>query len=111
VALDPLVQADQLGWPLRLESGAAAEALIGTMIDHVISSVAQAPAMALMVRLGPAGFELLPLLLAIRRGRLGRRARVGRRARGLVRPLQAQHQLNQLRLAATLKLATTHPQP
>src|SRR3954453_8425346 len=59
--------------------------------------------MPFVARLGAAGFRLLPLLLAIRRGRL----RGG--ARRLLRTLQTQHQLDQLCLAQTLKLATTHP--
>src|SRR4051794_31090001 len=43
-----------------------------------------------MAGLGPAGLGFLPLLLAIRRRGLGGGAR------GLLRPLQAQHQLDQL---------------
>src|SRR4051794_11295760 len=38
-----------------------------------------------------------------------RRRGLGGGARGLLRPLQPQHQLDQLFLAQTLKLATTHP--
>src|SRR4051794_10232535 len=56
-----------------------------------------------MAGLGSARPGFLPLLLAIRRRGLGGGAR------GLLRPLQAQHQLDQLFLAQTLKLNTTHP--
>src|SRR3954452_13215124 len=50
-----------------------------------------------------AGLGLLPRLLPVRRGRLGGGAR------GLLGPLQTQHQLDQLVLAQTLKLAAPHP--
>src|SRR4051812_7528073 len=59
--------------------------------------------MALMTGLGSAGLGLLPLLLPVRRGRLGGGAR------GLLGPLQTQHQLDQLVLAQTLKFAAPHP--
>jgi hypothetical protein len=55
-----------------------------------------------MSRLGATGLGLIPTLLAIRRGWLGRGAR------GLLRSLQSQHQLNQLFLAQTLKIAAAH---
>ena len=53
-------------------------------------------------RLGATGFGALAALLGIGGGRLGGGAR------GLVWALQAQHQLDQLLLAQTLKLVTAH---
>src|SRR4051812_28635497 len=61
------------------------------------------PAVTLMAGFGPARLGLLALLLAIGRGWLGGGAR------GLLRSLQPQHQLDQLVLAQTLKLAAPHP--
>ena len=101
--LDPLVHADRLGRQIRRQSGSAARALAGTVIDDPIGRLAHGPAVALVAGLGAAGLGLLPLLLAIRRGRLGGGAR------GLLWPLQPQHQLDQLFLAQTLKLAAAHP--
>src|SRR5215212_7588906 len=101
--LDPLVHADRLGQQVRAERRSAAGALARTMLDDLIGRLAHHPAVALMARLGPARLGFLPLLFAIRRRGLGGGAR------GLLRPLQAQHQLDQLFLAQTLKLASTHP--
>ena len=84
-------------------SAAAAGAAVGTMLDDLIGVVTHHPAVAFVARLGPAGLGLLPPLLAIGCGRLGGGAR------GLLRPLQPQHQLDQLFLAQTLKIAATHP--
>jgi circadian clock protein KaiC len=56
-----------------------------------------------MARLGATGLGLIPPLLTIGRGRLGGGAR------GLWRTLQPQHQLNQLFLAQTFKIAAAHP--
>jgi hypothetical protein len=67
--LDPIVHADRLGWQIAGQSRLAARALLGPMIDHTIGPLAQGPAMPFVARLGAAGFRLLPLLLAIRRGR------------------------------------------
>src|SRR5215211_9447561 len=100
--LDPLVDADRLGQQVRAERHSTAGALARTVLDNRIGRLAHHPAVALMAGLGPAGLGFLPLLLAIRRGWLGGGAR------GLLRPLQAQHQLDQLFLAQTLKLNTTH---
>src|SRR4051812_25408895 len=72
------------------------------MLDDSVGHLAHLPAMALMTRLGPAGLGLLAPLLAIR----GRR--LGGGVRGLLRPLQPQHQLDQLLLAQALKLAPAH---
>src|SRR5215218_403676 len=88
--------------PCHSRSLATAGALARTGLDTRIGRLAHHPTVALMAGLGPAGLGFLPLLLAIRRGWLGGGAR------GLLRPLQAQHQLDQLFLAQTLKLATTH---
>src|SRR5215210_9298221 len=100
--LDPLVSADRLGQQVRAERHSTAGAWARTGLDNRIGRLAHPPAGALMAGLGPAGLGFLPLLLAIPRGWLGGGAR------GLLRPLQAQHQLDQLFLAQTLKLATTH---
>src|SRR5918995_2556714 len=72
------------------------------MIDHLIGRVADDPAVPLVPGLGAAGLGALALILAIGRGRLGRGAR------GLLRTLQPQHQLDQLLLAQTLKIAAAH---
>src|SRR3954466_8567825 len=72
------------------------------MLDHLTGIVTHHPAVALMARLRAAGLGLITPLLAIRRGRLGEGAR------GLLRPLQSQHQLDQLFLAQTLKIAAAH---
>src|SRR3954453_4814060 len=101
--LDPLVYADRLGQQVRAERHSAAGALARTVLDDRIGRLAHHSAVALVAGLGSARLGFLPLILAIRRGRLGGGAR------GLLRPLQAQHQLDQLFLAQTLKLATTHP--
>jgi hypothetical protein len=101
--LDPLVHADPLGQQVRAERRSAAGALARTMLDDLIGRPAHHAAVALVPRLGATRLRALALLFAIRRGRLGRGAR------GLLRPPQAQHQLDQLFLAQTLKLNTTHP--
>ena len=73
-----------------------------TVIDHLVGRLADDPAVALVTRLGAAGLGLLPLHLAIRRGRLGGCAG------GLLRPLQPQPQLDQLFPAQSLKIAPAH---
>lgn len=55
-----------------------------------------------MARLGAAGLCLVPTLLAITRRRLGKGA--GR----LLRPLHAQHQIDQLFLRETLQITSIH---
>src|SRR3954463_9657652 len=101
--LDPFVHADRLRQQVRAERHSAAGALDRTVLDDLIGRLAHHSAVALVAGLGSARLGFLPLILAIRRGRLGGGAR------GLLRPLQAQNQLDQLFLAQTLKLATTHP--
>ena len=64
---------------------------------------AQGAAVALMAGLRTAGLRVLTPFLAI-----GRR-RLRGRARRLLRPLQAQDQIDQLGLAQTLELVATHP--
>ena len=76
---------------------AGSRGTVGTMLDDLIGHGAEGPAVAFMTRLGAAGFGLLPTFLAIRRGRLGGGAR------GLLRPLQPQHQLDQFFLRQTLQ--------
>jgi hypothetical protein len=100
--LDPLGHADDLGEKIPVQGAAAARAAVGTMLDHHIGVLAHHPAVALVTGLGAAGLGLLAPLLAVCRRRLRRRAR------GLVRPLQPQHQLNQLLTTQTLKIAATH---
>src|SRR4051812_44552267 len=73
------------------------------MTDDGVGIIADPPAVALVARLGPTGLGLLAPLLAVAGGRLGGGAR------GRLRPLQPQHQLDQLLPAQTLKLAATHP--
>jgi hypothetical protein len=101
--LDPLGRADDLGRKVTGERAAAAGAAVGTMLDDLIGIIADHPAVAFVARFCTAGLGLIPLLLPIRRGRLGGGAR------GLLRPLQPQHQLNQLFLAQALKIAAAHP--
>src|SRR5687767_1420450 len=101
--VDPLVNAHRFGRQLRAERRSATRALVGTVILDVIGRRAHHPAVALVPRLGPARLRALPLLLAVGRGRLRGRTR------GLLRSLQPQHQLDQLFLAQTLKLAAAHP--
>ena len=76
--------------------------LTRTVRHDLIGVVAERPAVTLVTGLGAAGLGLLALLLAIRGGRLGGGAR------GLLRSLQPQHQLDQLLLAQTLKIAAAH---
>src|SRR4051812_26650881 len=97
--VDPLVHADGLGRQVRTERRSAAGALARTVLDDLIGRLAEHPAVALVSRLGSARLGPLPLLLAIRRGGLGGGAR------GLLRPLQAQNQFDQLFLAQTLNPA------
>jgi hypothetical protein len=69
--LDALVQADRLGRLDRDQRRATAGALLGTMLKHRVGLIAHHSAVALVTGFGSARFGLLPLLLAIRRGRLG----------------------------------------
>ena len=101
--LDLLVHPDRLGRQVGRERRAAARAVLRPMIDDPIRLVAQGSAVTLMAWLCSAGLRGLALLLPI-----GRR-RLRRGARRLLRPLQAQHQINQLRLAQALELIATHP--
>src|SRR5215208_1196176 len=74
--LDPLVYADRLGQQVRAERHSTAGALARTGLDNRIGRLAHHPTVALMAGLGPAGLGFLPLLLAIRRGRLSTTAGV-----------------------------------
>jgi len=100
--LDALVQANRLGWLDCDQRRTAAGALLGTMVEHRVGLIASHSAVALVTGFGTARFGLLPLLLAIRRGRFGRGPR------GLLRSLQPQHQFNQFLAAQPLKFAATH---
>ena len=86
--LDPLTDADDLCRKSGVQAGAAARARLGTMLDDCVGIIADDAAMALVTGLGAAGLGLRALLLAIGRGRFGRDAR------GLLWPLQPQHQLD-----------------
>jgi hypothetical protein len=101
--LDPLRDADDLGAQVPRQAATAARARRGTMLDHCVGIGAQHPAVTLVAGLGAAGLGLLPLLLAVGRGRLGRGAR------GLLWPLQPQHQLDQLLAAQPFQFASTPP--
>ena len=101
--LDVLVHPDRLGRQIRRESGPAGRAVVRTMIDDPVRLFAQGAAVTLMARLCTAGLRVLALLLAISRRRLRGRAR------RLLRPLQAQHQIDQFLLAQALELVATHP--
>jgi hypothetical protein len=94
--------ADGLGGKSAGQAGAAARALVGTMIDEAIEILAQRAAVAFVTRLGPARPGFLPALLAVSRRRLGRSAR------RLGRALHPQHQLDQLLLRETLQLGAIH---
>jgi hypothetical protein len=100
--LDHLVLADGLGGKSAGQAGAAARALVGTMIDDAIGILAQRAAVAFVTRLGPARPGFLSTLLAVSRRRLGRGVRRLRRA------LHPQHQLDQLLLRETLQLGAIH---
>src|SRR3954463_1891573 len=94
----------QVPKPCKTRQRAGSQSRLLTYLrDRQASCVSPDPAVARVPRLGATRLRALTLLLAIRRGRLGGGAR------GLLRPLQAQHQLDQLFLAQALKLNTTHP--
>ena len=101
---DPLVHAHRFARQVGREREAAAWALLRRVIDNPVRVGAERSAMALVPGLGTSGAGLLAALLAVR----GRRLRRG--ARGLLRPLQPQHQLDQLRLAQPLKFVSLHVQ-
>jgi hypothetical protein len=72
------------------------------MIDDAVGLLTERPAVAFMPRLGASRLGVLAPRLWVR----GRR--LGRGARGLLWPLQPQHQLDQLRLAQPLQLVSLH---
>ena len=100
--LDLLAPTDDLSRQIRRQGISAAGALIRAVGDDHVGIGAERAAVPLVARLGAAGLGLLAPLLAIGRGRLGGGAR------GLLGPLQPQHQLDQLLLAQALKIAATH---
>ena len=69
--LDLLEDADDLRRNSGVQADAAARARLGTMLDDGIGMIAQHPAVALVIGLSAAELEVLALLLAIRRERLG----------------------------------------
>jgi hypothetical protein len=101
--LDLLREAGDLCRECGVQAATAARASLGTMLDDRIGIVAHHPAVTLVTGLGAAGLGLRALLLAICRGRLRRSAR------GLLWPLQPQHQLDQLLAAQPLQFASAHP--
>jgi hypothetical protein len=100
--LDPLGHADDLGRQIRRQSAAAAGTLTRAVGHDLVGVGAERAAIPLVTGLGAARLGLVALLLAVGGGRLGGGAR------GLLRALQAQHQLDQLLLAQTLKIAAAH---
>jgi hypothetical protein len=72
------------------------------MVNDVIEILAHRPTVTFMTRLGTARSGLLTALLAIARGRLRRCAR------RLLRPLNLQHQINQLFLRQPLQITAIH---
>ena len=73
------------------------------MLHHLIRIRGRRPRVTLMPGLRPVGTGLLPPLLA-NRGRWFCRG-----ARGLLRPVQLQHQLDRLLLAQALQVTVAHP--
>src|SRR4051794_34170024 len=98
--LDPLVHADSLGRQIRRERGSAVGALVRTVLDDLIGR---------LTRLWPSCQGLAPPGLDFSRSLRSVVGWLGGRARRRLGPLQAQHQLDQLFLAQTLKLAAPHP--
>jgi hypothetical protein len=100
--LDALPDPGLFGRQIGRERHSAARANLGAVSDPRGDLVAQWPAVARVARLGASRLGALAPLLPIR----GRR--LGGRARGFLRPLQPQHQLDQLRLAQPLKRIPLH---
>lgn len=74
------------------------------MLHDLIRIRRQRPLVPFVPGLGPARPGLLAPLLAVARWRLGGCPR------GLLRPVQAQHQLDQFLLAQALKITVAHPE-
>src|SRR6185369_13750136 len=74
----------------------------GPVLDEPIGILGKGAAVAFVPRLGPAGAGLLAAFLAVRGGRLGGGAR------GLLRPLQPEHQLDQFVLAQAFEIGASH---
>lgn len=100
--LDALPNPGLFGREVACERHLAVWADVGAMGDPFGDIIAQGSTVALVARLGASGLGALAPLLPVRRGRLGGCAR------RLLRPLQPQHQLDQLRLAQALKLVPLH---
>jgi hypothetical protein len=73
--LNQLVDVDRLGWRMRHQRSPTAGAFAGMVLDHLVRSVADDPAVTLVARTGTARLGLLPLLFTIRGGWLGGCAR------------------------------------
>jgi len=100
--LDLVVFADQVLLGVRRKSFAALLANARHVVEKFVGIVRKPPVVRLMSSLRPARTRILALLLLVRRRRLGRRARI------LVRPLQTQHQLDQLLFAQLLQITAVH---
>jgi hypothetical protein len=100
--LDLLPNPGCFGRQIGRERHPAARANLGAVGDPLGDIVAQWPAVARVARLGASRLGALAPFFPVRRRRLGGCAR------GLLRPLQPQHQLDQLRLAQPLKRIPLH---
>jgi len=100
--LDLVVFANQVPLGVRRKSFAALFANARHVVAKFVGIIRQPPVVRFMSRLRPARSSVLALLLLVRRRRLGRRARI------LVRPLEKQHQLDQLLFAQVLQITAVH---
>ena len=100
--LDFVVFADSLDRKITRQGYPATRALAGVMINDAIRVLTHRTAATFMTKLGAAGLCLVPTLLAITRGRLGRCAR------RLPWPLHPQHQIDQFFLRQTLQITSIH---
>jgi hypothetical protein len=102
--LNLLAGANDLRRKCGVQASTAACASLGTMHDDGIGIVAHHSAVAFVTGFGPAGLGLRALLLAIFRWRLEQGAR------GLLWPLQPQHQFDQILAAQPFNIASVQSQ-
>ena len=100
--LDLVIFADQLGRRSIREGATTMFALCRDVVADLVGICGKRPPMALVAGLRSARPGVLPPLLAIRR------RRPGRSARRLLRPLQPQHQIDQLLFGKALQLVPIH---